>query len=182
MIEPKRGSGLGEENHGNRWSANEIKTLKDNYKKIGVTKTAKLLHRGHCAVASKADELGLRELSKRGAIKLSNHKAAKNHLYQSYIKMAKKRDYSFGLSQKQFEKLINDNCFYCGQPPLRKYRGYVRDLGLSFNGVDRMNNSIGYILENCVSCCTTCNYMKRIMTAEQFLLHIKKIYSFSIKE
>jgi hypothetical protein len=29
------------------------------------------------------------------------------------------------------------------------------------NGIDRMDNTKGYVLGNIVSCCTECNYVKR---------------------
>lgn len=38
-----------------------------------------------------------------------------------------------------------------------------------YNGVDRMNNSLGYINKNCVSCCKICNYMKLEMSISEFL-------------
>jgi len=33
-------------------------------------------------------------------------------------------------------------CYYCGYPS---------------NGVDRIDNSIGHIMTNCIPCCHTCN-------------------------
>lgn len=43
------------------------------------------------------------------------------------------------------------------------------------NGIDRKDNSLGYLLPNCVSCCVTCNFLKNMMSANQFIDHVLKI-------
>ena len=167
--------------HYTRWSKQELEILKEQYQTLGLRKTAKLLPRSEAAVQSKANELGL-QTCKSGPRRLLNHQAAKNFLFNSYAKAAKKRGYGFYLLQKEFESLIKKNCFYCGCEPINKYRGYVRDFNFKFNGIDRVDNSLGYEIENCVSCCSTCNNMKKQMTVEQFLSHIRSIYNFSLGE
>ena len=69
----------------------------------------------------------------------------------------------FSLSFEDFDAITSRSCFYCGENEKRI-------------GIDRIDNSIGYTKENSVSCCKICNYMKRTMTKEDFLNHIKKIY------
>jgi len=66
---------------------------------------------------------------------------------------------------EDFKKIISNPCFYCGDT------GKV--------GVDRVNNLKGYSLNNSVSCCKLCNFMKKTMTREDFLNHIEKIYTFN---
>ena len=44
------------------------------------------------------------------------------------------------------------------------------------NGIDRIDSNIGYIKENCVSCCWTCNKMKNNFSQKEFLEKINKIY------
>jgi hypothetical protein len=44
-----------------------------------------------------------------------------------------------------------------------------------YNGIDRKNNSLGYVSNNCVPCCSECNLMKRKMSVNQFLEHMRKI-------
>jgi hypothetical protein len=46
------------------------------------------------------------------------------------------------------------------------------------NGLDRIDSSIGHVLENVVPCCFDCNIMKSNRTVDEFLAHIKKISSF----
>ena len=44
-----------------------------------------------------------------------------------------------------------------------------------WNGIDRVDSSLGYINENCVSCCRTCNYAKLEMNIKDFLDWVQRI-------
>ena len=44
-----------------------------------------------------------------------------------------------------------------------------------YNGIDRLDSTEGYTTDNCVSCCTTCNWMKKKMPLEKFLQKVKEI-------
>ena len=84
----------------------------------------------------------------------------------SYISSAKKRNLVFELSFEQFKKIVFKRCYYCGQFSENK----------DFCGIDRVDNNVGYTLENCVSCCDICNEMKMARKEKEFLKHIEKIY------
>ena len=88
---------------------------------------------------------------------------------------AKKRGYSFDLSFEKFFKLIQQNCYYCGDAP-RFYKAKRAKNGSFFNGIDRLNNSLGYLKNNSVSCCKECNSSKMSLPMETFLGRIKKCY------
>lgn len=47
------------------------------------------------------------------------------------------------------------------------------------NGIDRVDNEIGYIYENCVCCCKVCNTMKMNLSVYEFLNHISKIFKYN---
>lgn len=79
------------------------------------------------------------------------------------------RGYEWSLSQEQFEVLIFNNCSYCGKSPFKKTKNGVK------NGIDRVNNNMGYKIDNCVTCCKICNIMKQTLTVEDFFNHIKQI-------
>lgn len=72
-----------------------------------------------------------------------------------------KRD--FELNREELTKIVTAPCHYCGE------------IGDKPNGIDRIDNEIGYILTNVVSCCKDCNYMKSVHEQSYFLNHIKKI-------
>lgn len=98
-----------------------------------------------------------------------------NQVFASYRRQARGRNYSFELTKDEFRELVSSNCHYCDSPPT-SVQSQVRANGdFVYNGVDRMDNSKGYSVENCVPCCKLCNFMKRDLTVDQFLEHIKKI-------
>jgi len=100
---------------------------------------------------------------------LPNGEASFNLLYATYRWQAEKRMLAFELSKDDFKKLTKGDCFYCGLEPKQIYFGSSCKTPYIYNGVDRQNNQIGYVLSNCVSCCKTCNDMKRTRTVEEFL-------------
>ena len=111
--------------------------------------------------------------TKKNAYKHGN--ASFNSLYNSYIKGAISRSLKFDLSIEQFKQITTQNCFYCGNPPTAIIRPNV-DGAYIYNGIDRKDNTIGYTIENCVSCCKFCNFAKYTQTYNDFLTHIVKIY------
>lgn len=90
----------------------------------------------------------------------------------------------WNLSLEEFSTLVRGNCAYCGDSPQndnqwsRNKRKISADEDYSFNGIDRVNSNIGYTLDNCVSCCPTCNSMKSDMDKDLFLKHITRIYTY----
>ena len=111
---------------------------------------------------------------------LPNSNTSFNLLYSSYIKGAKRRSLEFKLSKEIFREFTKQNCFYCGSPPNTTMRPNSAGGGYIYNGIDRKDSNIGYIIENCVSCCKTCNYAKLKMTDDDFINHVKKIYEYQL--
>lgn len=110
--------------------------------------------------------------------------AAQRKVFGRYKAGAKSRKIKFDIEYDYFIGICKKPCTYCGteaaniiQPGTRARRP---DTGnFICNGIDRSDNSEGYIIGNCVACCQICNYMKRMMTKEQFLLHVRKIFEHS---
>ena len=99
-----------------------------------------------------------------------------NLLYNTYIQNAKKRKLIFSISKEDFKGIVARNCFYCGTAPTNS-TNHQRTFGAFLsNGVDRVNNNIGYETGNCVPCCTTCNKAKLTMSKEEFFRWIKRVY------
>lgn len=99
-----------------------------------------------------------------------------NTLISIYKSNARKRGVSFDLTYTQFETLVDGECYFCGDiggNTLRK-RGYN---DYSYNGIDRVDNSVGYLPSNCISCCSWCNRAKNNGTLANFVDKCKKIAS-----
>lgn len=105
---------------------------------------------------------------------------------KDYERGAKSRQFEFNITEQEFRVLTSSDCFYCGQSPSKTkakngaaiYKGKT----YTYNGIDRVDNKKGYYLENCVSCCFTCNMMKGKIKKEDFLLKINQIYEFQINK
>ena len=72
--------------------------------------------------------------------------------FKQYQKSAESRSLDFGIDFADFEMLIKSPCKYCGHSPESEN---------SLNGVDRVDSKLGYIIDNVVSCCSTCNWAKQ---------------------
>jgi hypothetical protein len=49
------------------------------------------------------------------------------------------------------------------------------------SGIDRVDNSKGYIPGNCVACCGTCNLAKRELTVDEFLTWAHRLVEFQMR-
>ena len=114
-------------------------------------------------------------LNQRG---LPKGESGARHLYRHYVFSAKRRKIPFNISLENFKILTSKNCTYCDTPPLKIVKSYDAKSSHSFyhyNGLDRINPSRGYTLDNVEPCCTICNIMKWTFSKEDFLGHLIKI-------
>jgi len=93
------------------------------------------------------------------------------NMLRDYRRNAEKSGKVFVLSVDEFKVLIFQACHYCDSPPSLRPTGAI-----PVNGIDRVDSSIGYVLSNCVPCCTTCNKMKSSLSLQDFKNAIRKIY------
>lgn len=109
--------------------------------------------------------------------RLSEEEAVINKLYSEYKKGAKDRGIQFALSKNSFIILVKSNCHYCGSPPfLRKTRKSRKTNKSAYlNGIDRKNNKLGYVEDNCVPACSFCNYAKKDSDYDDFIQWIQRI-------
>lgn len=112
-----------------------------------------------------------------------------NSLINSYKTRAKKKNMAFELSREDFRTITSQSCFYCGVEPYKLFkpdweghasdRGKIRrkifNGGYIFNGIDRLDSSIGYLPSNCVACCEICNKAKRDLSVGDFIEWIRRI-------
>ncbi len=80
--------------------------------------------------------------------------------FSRYRRDARIKGFIFDLTLDEFSEIISEPCYYCG--------------GDGF-GIDRWDNSIGYIKGNMVSCCSMCNFMKKTYTEDEFVNQYIKI-------
>lgn len=108
---------------------------------------------------------------------------------QSYKNNARKRDIAWDIADEHFRVLTKGYCFYCGAPPMQVSCRYKKDIDpelqanvkYRYNGVDRVQNELGYKVDNCVSCCGACNVAKGTMSQEEFLNWVRCVYVQTIR-
>lgn len=103
--------------------------------------------------------------------------SARNKLMRKYEAQAGYRNLEWNLSIEQFNNLTKQNCYYCGKEPSQivKLKGCNGEY--IYNGIGRIDNTSGYVMENCVSCCKTCNIAKAAMSVKEFKIWIDRVYN-----
>ena len=119
---------------------------------------------------------GNRLLKSKEITKTESLRRVIRRLFTAYVFGAKNRSYIFELTEEQFKEFVLQDCYYCGRGPQRvaKLKSAIA-YGIKTNGIDRKNNSAGYSIENCVSCCTDCNFLKGSLDHDSFLSMVKAI-------
>ena len=92
--------------------------------------------------------------------------------YKKYKMRASERSIDFMISKEFLEEKTKESCYLCGKMPSQTHK----------NGLDRMDNTVGYIEDNCKSCCGNCNYIKRDNTYDAFMNKCMLIYHKHKKE
>lgn len=105
---------------------------------------------------------------------------------------ARKRNLKWFLTSEDFERIIHTECFYCGSPPTKRWNVYkkykrsgtqwIEEADVYLNGLDRKDNQAGYTIDNCVPCCSECNYAKRSTHADDFLTWIERVHQHQQKQ
>lgn len=110
----------------------------------------------HCRQAYACEMANSRKLPKE--VKKMNNK------YSNYMGNARARKLDFNISREVFESIILGSCVYCNTSI---------DIG-----VDRKDNSRGYLMDNVVPCCKNCNMMKGTKSIEEFIAHCERVIKF----
>lgn len=128
-----------------------------------------------------------------------------NTRWSSYLSNVKERRNRKGKSfENEFTKELfieksSLDCFYCERPPM-EWNKYLKENGqvtskasrmsqegidrawININGLDRVDNSVGYLLSNTVPCCPDCNFMKHSSTLSEWCSIIERFQpGFTIK-
>lgn len=76
--------------------------------------------------------------------------------YKMYMQGAKRRGKEFSITMEEFMQFWQKPCYYCADP-------------VEYIGIDRLDNDVGYIKTNIVSCCTECNFLKKGYSKDFFI-------------
>ena len=107
--------------------------------------------------------------------------AAKWHAYVSDRGVANRRGIVWALSLEQFLDITSRPCTYCGVMG-RKVAGKNLNGEYRYNGIDRVNNDVGYTPANSAPCCGSCNRAKGEMAVEEFRSWVARVHQlFSAK-
>jgi hypothetical protein len=110
----------------------------------------------------------------------SSRDSARRQFFRIYVNRARHDSREWLLSEAEFYELIEEDCAYCGSPPSQ-----IRRMSTGTcvtNGVDRVDSTLGYTADNCVSCCWMCNRAKLDDDIEEFRSWIMRVFHHQFNE
>lgn len=105
-------------------------------------------------------------------------KTPQHKTYLLVLRTASRRSLKWELTEDEWANLATKNCYYCGSEP----SNMISEHGFKYNGLDRIDSSLGYSLTNVVTSCKICNRAKSDMKQIDFYDWIKKAYVKIISE
>jgi hypothetical protein len=101
-------------------------------------------------------------------------------IWNYYKRNAAQRGLLWELTKEQFTALIFLPCHYCGNVAgtvtaiaWKTKSGQKRTL--ANNGIDRVDNTLGYSKDNCVPACCDCNLSKNDRSADEFIAWARRL-------
>jgi len=90
----------------------------------------------------------------------------------------------FALPFEWFKHTIHAPCHYCGRvdrnsinvASKRPGEWLIKDF--RYNGIDRLNNEMGYVIQNSIPCCAVCNRAKNSMGYQEFIEYINDMIQY----
>lgn len=110
---------------------------------------------------------------------------AYKRLFKNYRMGARDRKLQFDMSLQNFIDMSKMDCTYCGSEPCTTVNALTgmslstekQNLGwITYNGVDRIDSTKGYIDGNMTTCCKKCNRLKSNSSEEEFFNWVSKCY------
>lgn len=86
--------------------------------------------------------------------------------FARYKQRAEKKKLDFVFTEETFEQEIQKDCYLCGKQNSDNH----------CNGLDRVDNKKGYVLDNVRTCCGNCNYLKRDYSYDVVIEKCRLIY------
>ncbi len=100
----------------------------------------------------------LEEYRKKDAEKHRRHRKFPKKRFLEYKRSARIRNLNWDLTFEEFMTFWQKPCFYCDNIP-------------ETIGLDRIDSSKGYSLNNIDSCCIVCNRAKKERSKEDYIIH-----------
>jgi len=94
---------------------------------------------------------------------------------------ASSRNLTLNLDKEIVRTLVLAPCHYCRRIKVQSTRATHSREAFQHNGIDRVDNTKGYVLENVVTCCIDCNRAKGTLTVAQFITWVNAVYARHIK-
>lgn len=102
--------------------------------------------------------------------------AGLNAVIRGYKKNAEKRQLSWKLTDSDVLAITQLPCFYCGKLPANEIKSNISENGkYIYNGIDRLDNLLGYTINNVVPCCYKCNVLKKDFSVESMKKVLRKL-------
>lgn len=115
----------------------------------------------------------------RAAYIPDRHRFLTKRVANYYRKNAETRDVEWALSLNDVSALILLDCAYCGSQPSNKFKT-INKYGeveiLVHSGIDRVDSTRGYTIDNVVPCCKVCNTAKLNMSLAEFHDWVRRVY------
>ena len=92
-----------------------------------------------------------------------------------YKRHAARRGLSWNLEREHVRGVISMPCHYCGSTASNQKTTKNTIHPFKYNGIDRVDNAVGYEESNVVSCCFVCNRAKGDMSVEEFREWVIKV-------
>lgn len=110
------------------------------------------------------------EVERRASRKMSAKKkilraagtCSEDFIYMDCKQSDKKKSLEFDLDRNFIRDLISSGCSYCGETKIRM-------------GLDRIDNTLGHIKINVVAACMRCNYLRRDMPHDAWMMLVPAV-------
>lgn len=133
-------------------------------------------------LTARSQSCGCLNRENQSRLHFSDEDRSINDLYsmmRSDCKSRKSRRHDvFELTRDEFKEIIAKDCHYCGISPSNARQLPGRDYVFKYNGIDRIDSSKGYVLNNVVPCCKRCNVAKNNQTVAEFREWLERVARF----
>lgn len=123
---------------------------------------------GSLLLAGNTKSCGCWASDHKRAQRLPNDRDIINQIILQARRHARTRGLCWNLSFKFVNAEVRKPCFYCGNTGGNIKRNRHNPNGFIYNGLDRVNNAVGYVRSNAVACCAQCNRSKGSMRISDF--------------